>query len=203
MIILTLERPAVNISQVFSNPSVSASFVATIRTTFPETLKPNPLIINTNTDVYLQTTSDNAVFNLTYILSITGNRNSFGYFILNQTSKGIAAPGPILLFNLLKDVVPVHGPAGCMRAGYTVTLGPFPANTIIGFYILVNAWTNNTNPVNTATRSILYSLTTPLITNYDGFKHTSWAMFDDRVVFGFEDGSLGDADYVRYIIPLH
>ncbi len=144
----------------------------------------------------MQTTSDNSVFNLTYILSICGNKNSFGYFIYNQTSKGIAAPGPILLYNLLKDVQPVYGPTGCMNAGYTMTLGPFPANTIIGFYILVNAWTSTTTPVNTATTSILYSMTTSAIKNYDGYKHTSWAMFGDRVVFGFEDSSLGDSDYV-------
>jgi hypothetical protein len=166
-----------------------------IRNVFPERRTPNPLIVNQNTDVFLQLTSDNATVDLTYVLSITGNRNSFGYFIFDPVTRAIAPnPGLVMLYPLLKDVVPSHSPAGCMNPGYTITLGPFPSGTIIGFYILVNAWTNGATPLNLGARA-WYSMTTPSIVNVDGNKHTSWANIDGNIVFGFEDGSMGDRDY--------
>lgn len=174
---------------------LSSQFLTNVRTIFPELRTPNPLLVNQNMNVFLQLTSDNATIDLVYVLSITGNRNSFGYYVYDPVTESIASnPGLVMLYPLLKDVVPSHLPAGCMNPGYTIKLGPFRAGTIIGFAIWVNAWSSGTNALNLNAQK-WYSLTGRNLVNTDSNKHVSWASIDGRAVFGFEDASMGDRDF--------
>jgi hypothetical protein len=180
-------------NRTFVSP-LTTQFLSNVRAIFPELKTPNPLLVNQNMNVFLQLTSENATIDLTYVLSITGNRNSFAYYIFDPVTESIAAPGLIMLYPLLKDVVPAYLPAGCMNPGYTITLGPFRAGTIIGFAIWVNAWSNGNTALNLNAQK-WYSLTGRNVVNTDGNKHVSWASIDGRAVFGFEDASMGDRDF--------
>ncbi len=61
-------------------------------------------------------------------------------------------------------------------------------------FIFRNAWSNGTNPLNLNAQR-WFSLTGRNVVNTDGNKHVSWANIDGRVVFGFEDASMGDRDF--------
>lgn len=77
-----------------------------------------------------------------------------------------------------------------MFAGVTTTVGPFPAGTVIGFWVRADGF----NYPNTADFWVSY--TTDVLTNRDGKRHIAWAKIDSQVVVGFEDlNNLGDKDY--------
>ncbi len=131
------KRPAsAFINQVYNTTFLTNDYMSELRKIFIETQTPNPLLVNKNTNVFVQFLSDNATIDITYVLSITSSRNSFGYFLYNSTTQTYNAnPGLVVIYPLLKDVVPQYGPNGCMYPGYTVTLGPFPAGTILGYVV--------------------------------------------------------------------
>lgn len=183
------------INQVYNNTFLTTDYMAKVREIFIETVPPNPLLLNKNTNVYVQFLSDNATIDITYVLSITSAKNSFGYFEYDSTTRTYKTnPGLVVIYPLLKDVAPIYGPTGCLYAGYTVTLGPFRSGTIIGFFIYVNAWSEGTYTLSSNANK-WFSMTSDVLRNSDGNKHVSWAQVGGRTVFGFEDGSLGDADY--------
>lgn len=186
------------INQVYNSSFLTNDYMTEVRKIFIETKTPNPLLVNKDTNVFVQFLSDNATIEINYILSITSSKNSFGYFLYDantQTYK--SSPGLVVIYPLLKDVVPAYGPVGCMYGGYSVTLGPYPAGTIMGFFIYVNAW-QDTGALNTNAQK-WFSMTSPLansaLRNSDGNKHVSWASVGGKTLFGFEDASMGDADY--------
>jgi hypothetical protein len=183
------------VNKVFNATFLTAQYMTEVRKIFIETVPPNPLLLNPNTNVFIQLLSNNATIDITYVLSITSSKNSFGYFVYDPATLTYKSnPGLAVIYPLLKDVYPVYGPNGCLYPGYTVTLGPFSSGTIIGFFIYVNAWSSSSFSFG-ANPTTWYSMTSSVLKNRDTYKHVSWATVGDKTVVGFEDGSLGDADY--------
>jgi hypothetical protein len=91
---------------------------------------------------------------------------------------------------LKKDLDGANIGTGCLFSGVTVTVGPFPATTIIGFWVRADGYSNPNNADTWA------SYTTDVLTNVDGCRHIAWTKINGQVVIGFEDlRGLGDMDY--------
>ncbi len=81
-----------------------------------------------------------------------------------------------------------------MTAGLTTRIGPFPANTRIGFFMRQDGYQDaSTYRLN---NTIWWSINSTNLVNLDGFRHTSIVSIDGKIIVGFEDFTgMGDQDY--------
>jgi hypothetical protein len=169
--------------------SVPQTTINQANTLFPEGSSPNALLVNPNTDAFivLQTASN---VSFTFILEGAGYRNQFGYFLFDDTTRTVKPnPGYVAVFPDV-SVASSMGSSGCMFAGVTTTVGPFPSGTVIGFWVRADGFNNANSP------DFWVSYTTDVLTNRDGQRHIAWTKIDNRVIVGFEDlNNLGDKDY--------
>ena len=124
---------------------------------------------------------------ITFIHEGAGFRNSFGYFIYTPDN----IPQNISEVELL-PVFPnssYQGSGGGLKTGNTVKIGPFPAGTVVGFWVKANAWNSTTKTVGSGywTHTTLPSLNV----ENDENKKAHVAMFyheeSGKLIMGFED----------------
>lgn len=132
--------------------------------------------------------------NITFITEGAGYRNQFGYFLFNQTT-GLVSTTVVFPDCTFSGQVST----ACMVAGDTVQMPPsnafFPAGLFLGFWVRPDGFNKPGNPIwwSFEDRTVPNS-----IFNVDNkTKHTAWVYLTDynATLFGFEDLSLGDADY--------
>jgi hypothetical protein len=160
--------------------------VENTKSLFPEGKHP---IGATYTDyMAIQFTSAGSM-SITFMWEGAGNRNVFGYFLYDAQNQSIRAnPGYVDIF---PDVT-WNYQGGCMETGTTVNVSrEFKAGDIVGFWIISDGYNGG--------KARYHSIHNRRnLVNQDGKNHTVWtklADFNDIVLIGFEDLSLGDADY--------
>ena len=155
----------------------------------PEGRHPDPSLVNSN--IFVQFNSgDKNNMSVTYLQSVAWNVNRMGYA---KYSNG-AISNPVYAVPATNSYSPSSG--GCLQIGDTWQFGQFRANDMLIFFLDANQNSDNR----------FWSYFGPGIQNprFDrdvcgnpGCTHSAWAYLTeyDLTIFGWEDGSLGDADY--------
>lgn len=151
-----------------------------IQQLLPENGGLNPAFISDATDPNIHLLAE-ADITLTFIDEGAGYKNSFGYFVYDDSDN-------ILYEQTIFSNASEAGGGGSLLPGDTVSLGTFNEGDNIGFWVQANGY-NDPNGYK------YYSLDQY---NPDGLRHI--AIIDDpdnqRLVVGFEDlYNLGDQDY--------
>ena len=130
---------------------------------------------------------EEAHVDITFVHEGAGFKNSFGYFTY------YAEDIPQSIDDI--ELIPVFpnasyaGSGGGLLTGNTVRIGPFPAGTVVGFWVKANAWDSTTQTIG---NGIWTHLTLPhLNVENDETKKQHVAMFwheeSSRLIMGFED----------------
>ena len=155
----------------------------------PEGKHPDASLISPN--VFVQfTANDNNNMSVTFLQSNAGYANRMGYVKIN--SAGTSNPSYAV------QRTNSNSGAGCLSAGDTWQFGQFKADDMLVFFLDANS--------NSAYRYWSYfppgaGLTNPSADvstcGSPGCTHSAWAYLSefDLTIFGWEDQSLGDADY--------
>jgi Domain of unknown function (DUF4114) len=167
--------------------NISETFANRIQASLPDNFSvpqyyPQYLSQGVPSDIHLCEASDVWV---TFFSESSLKKNTLAFYTYNTTNPLTIPP------TSLRIVLPnASQEAGVLRAGNKVYLGKFPANTSIGFALLVDCF--NTGQVNLST-TIFYS--TPQLNrlNIDPFKKQSVLLCDElgARIFGFEETQRG------------
>jgi len=147
---------------------------------FPEGRRPDPSVLANSVDPNLYFTQEGTV-EMTFYHEGAGYRNEVGYIVFNRNTKEIIEE--TILFKDLSFYWP-----GCHESGDTVTFGPFPAGTAVGFFIRANGYNGGNRKYYSHDDS----------QNPDNKRHvgTIWHSNSETLLVGFEDlFNLGDHDY--------
>ena len=153
----------------------------------PDTKHPDSSLISPNVYVYFTENSNNNM-SVTFLQSVAGYTNRMGYA---KYANG-ATSNPVYAIAKTNS----NSGSGCMLAGDTWQFGQFVADDMLVFFLDSNSNSNNR----------YWSYFGPGITNPSadistcgspGCTHSAWAYLSDYdlTIFGWEDQSLGDADY--------
>jgi len=154
---------------------------------FPEGAHPDPSMVRSDIFVYFTQKSNLSV---TYISSKAGNTNRMGLAFYRPASKTVTNIGSVF------ERTNSDSNGKCWTIGDTLKFGEFLKDDLVTFYL--------DGLRDTSKRYYSYIVADTPLTNPDtnvcgslGCVHSAWAYLtqQDVTVFGFEDLSLGDADY--------
>ncbi len=111
---------------------------------------------------------------VTFIMETATWTNQLGYFLTDASNTAVNSP-TLFWRNIKPD---------CLKARDTVVLGPFPAGTYLGFYLIANGDCGGTKKLYSAP-SLNANGHVATVAFYDGTR--------EEVTFGYEDG--GGDDY--------
>jgi len=177
--------PATSQAQGLCESSLPADihYNSLVDTLFPEGGDINPSYVTDTASPNLLGLSPSTLVSITFMGSVTSyTHNRLGYFLFDS-SNTIVDSGAV-----------VFADASTTAAGTTVTVGPFPANSNLGFYIDVNG----DSPPN----HVFYSLQN---LNSDDTRHFAAAFIPStsNIAFGVEDLlNGGDTDYNDMVFAL-
>lgn len=160
-----------------ANLPAGISYNSIVESLFPEGTLINPSYVTETANPNLLGVSPTTTVAVTFLGYVSGNQhNRLGYYLFDNTNT-ITDAGAVI-FN----------DASTTSAGQTTVIGPFPANSNIGFYLDVNG---SFNP-----DLVFYSL---INLNVDSVRHFAAATIPDSggaIAFGAEDLlNGGDRDY--------
>lgn len=176
-------KSACNIPSASLPPNLASATAAL----FPEGGNPDPSMIRSDIFVYFTQKSNLSV---TYISSIAGNTNRMGLTYYRPATKTVSNIGSVF------ERTNSESNGKCWTIGDTLKFGEFLKDDLVVFYL--------DGSRDTSKRFYSYLLADTPLTNPDtskcgslGCVHSAWAYLtsQDVTVFGFEDLSLGDADY--------
>lgn len=185
---LATYQPSPSIVSKQCNLNIPSSLVTDLAPIFPSGKTPNAALLGPS--IYATINQPKTNITVTYLLVGAGYTNQIGYF---NYSFATGERGP---YNLIFPRVNNNN-GGCLKRGDTFTVGPFNSGEVIGFFLFSNGY-------GSSTKTTYHSfIDPPSLTNPDascapnGCKHTAWVEMSDYnlKVFGFEDQSMGDADY--------
>ena len=111
-----------------------------IHALFPESQEVAPRLLDFRVDPNLQLFRE-AEIRVTFIDEGASYRNSFGYFLYQDTDgDGLVAEEEISRRELLFPNASKEGSGGELKPGDTVSLGRFPQGTRLGFYLVANGF---------------------------------------------------------------
>lgn len=127
---------------------------------------------------------------VTFVMEGAGYKNKFGYMTLDPEKLAAGAPKNecIIDFVTVWENASALNSGGDLVNGDTVSLGWFPAGTVIGWWLQSNGY-------NDPNRFYFYSVDE---WNGDGFRHVAIGAdpYSGKICVGFEDlWNLGDEDY--------
>ncbi len=159
-----------------NNLPADINYKSIVNTLFPEGGDINPSYVTDTASPNLMGLSPTTTVAVTFLGSVTANsHNRLGYFLFNS-SNAIVDSGSVIFSD-----------ASTSSAGSTVSVGPFPANSNLGFYLDVNG---SFSPA-----YVFYSLQN---LNTDDTRHFAAAFIpsSSNIAFGVEDMLHGgDTDY--------
>jgi hypothetical protein len=169
---------------------VTAGFKVDIGTSLPENHSVaiyNPQFI---ADIRLETISLSASSDvwISFLNTNSSGHHALGYYTYPTDAPLATAPAnadiKIIFANAAKT-----GSGGSLSAGDKVWIGNFPANTSIGFVIIVNGWDNANNKVGIGNWRIFSNSAFNPETNADLRKHfvSLYDTTSNRIVLGFEE----------------
>lgn len=169
--------------------SLPASINSAINTLLPEGKHPDSSLISANIFVVF-TEGNNNNMSVTYLQSVAGWANRMGYAKYNAQTQKTTNPSYAI------QKTNTNSGSGCLVAGDTWRFGPFVGDDMLVFFLDANSNDN----------ARYWSYFAPGITNPSsdistcgspGCVHSAWAYLTDYdlTIFGWEDQSLGDADY--------
>lgn len=170
--------------------TLPSTVTATIDELFPETKHPDPSVINPNVFVYFGDGSAPNNMTITFLQSTSGGTNRLGYATYSEFSETVSNP-----VYAIQRTDPLWG-AHCLKTGDSWQFGPFYAGQTLVFFL--------DRGMDAGAR--FWSYFAPGLVNsqddiyacgYPGCIHSAVAYLVDYdlTIFGWEDGSLGDADY--------
>ena len=131
--------------------------------------------------------AETASIKVTFVHEGAGFRNSFGYF--TYTADNVPQKASDVNLIPIFPNASYEGSGGGLKTGNTVTIGPFPAGTIVGFWVKSNAWDSTTQTIGNGYWT-LFSLN-HLNPESTAEKRQHIAMFfheeSQKLVMGFED----------------
>lgn len=141
------------------------------------------------TTVYLE---EEAEVTITFVSEGAGYTNVLGYYYYDADNP----PASVDDLDNLTVIFPnasAAGSGGNLTPGNTMSLGTFPANTVIGYFLLSNGWNNG--EITTG----LYQIYSNTEFNTDGFQQ-SLLLYDiecAKIILAFEDIEIsgGDKDF--------
>lgn len=169
--------------------NLPSTLTSTVNTLFPEGAHPDPALLRP--DVYAVFTQSGSNISFTYVSTGAGYTNRMGYAIYDPNTH-TAAQGQYVF-----PKINTNSGYGCLTQGDTYKFGPFASGQIMIFFL------DPDSSDSTRYWSYIDSSNPPFrnpdtgTCSPDGCVHSSWAYLtnEDITVFGFEDLSLGDADY--------
>lgn len=179
------------------------SLIADLQVTLPEThnaLTEHPeYFLNTNKEIVL---SEDAQVSVTFISEGAGWKNTFGYYYYNLANPPATADDLRSSMMVIFPNASAQGSGGGLIAGDKIyQLGTFPAGTVIGYFMLANAW-NGTQ----ITNGLYTHYSIPEFNQNQTQQHI--LMYDyncDAILMGFEDVLLpgGDKDFNDLIFKMN
>lgn len=174
--------------EIFS-VELSDDFVLEVLDLFPEKQEIDPewISYDVNPNIYLY---QEASVIVTFIDEGAGYQNTFGYFLFEDADEnGLISEDEIYEEGVIFENSSKFGSGGDLVLGDSVKVGPFPAHTHIGFYLVADGYTDE--PKET------YYTVDEL--NPDGDRHLAMVGLSDyeNIALGIEDLPLatGDRDF--------
>jgi hypothetical protein len=161
---------------------------------FREGNTPHPALVSLQTPTSIKLTATSNI-SITFITQTSNFRNQLGYFIFNEGTQNLDTPPGLTLIwpDVTRNNINVT-PKGCMVAGLTTRIGPFPSGTRVGFFMRQDGYLDASNY--RLNNTIWWSINSTNLVNLDGFRHTSIVSIDGKIIVGFEDFTgMGDQDY--------
>lgn len=180
--------------------NLPATLDPTIRQLFPEGAHPDPVMVRP--DVYVTVTQDNTNISFTYISSVCGYVNRLGFARYNKNTHSMIPGSTAFVWPRINN-----SNGGCLLIGDTFKFGTFNNGDVVMFFLdpQRNAsdrfWSYIDDPWFVNPESTLADIRVTQLAGKcgctSGYIHGTWAYLvaEDITVFGFEDSSLGDADY--------
>ncbi len=118
------------------------SLLSDLSLTLPEGLNaPNAhpeYFLNENTEIVL---SEDAEVSVTFIAEKAGWRNTFGYYFYEENNPPASPDDLLSSMTVIFPNASAQGSGGGLISGDNIyQLGTFPAGTVIGYFMLANAW---------------------------------------------------------------
>lgn len=146
---------------------------------------------NENREIVL---SEPAQISVTFISEGAGFKNSFGYYFYHQDNPPTTAADLQSSMTVIFPNASAHGSGGALLPGDKIyQLGTFPAGTVIGYFMLANAWNGQE-----VTNGLYTHYTIPAFNQGEFQQHI--LMYDyncSDVIMAFEDVKIsgGDKDF--------
>jgi len=150
----------------------------------------NPLLFSDTVQKNIVLTKESNVY-VTFIDEATSSKNTLCWYAYNKLqppSKVEDINGNVLFPNISKV-----GEGGLLELGYTVQLGSgkFPAGTVIGFFLIANAWRDGTIDYDNYTHYTNYNFNIEGKQHHILFKNS----YSHYVIMGFEDNIKPPPDF--------
>lgn len=132
--------------------------------------------------------NDSADIWVTFVHEGAGYNNVLGFYTYQKGNEP-ATPADITNLTIIFPNVSYSGSGGTLSSGAKVHIGSFPANTVIGYFIIANGYNSSTGGFYNG-RNIFYS-NTNLNPETDATKKQHMVMLNDEdrnlLILGFED----------------
>lgn len=155
--------------------------------------------LNDNKEIVL---TEEAMVSVTFISEGAGFKNSFGYYTYNQNNPPATAADLQSSMMIIFPNASAQGSGGGLVAGDEIyQLGVYPAGTVVGYFMLANAWNGSE-----ITEGLYTHYTIPEFNENQTQQHL--LMYDSNcnsVLMGFEDILLpsGDKDFNDLIFKMN
>jgi len=171
------------------------------------TLPPGVNAMNAHPDYFLNDNleivlSEDAQISVTFIAEGAGFKNSFGYYFYDQSNPPASPEDLLTSMTIIFPNASAQGSGGSLISGDEIyQLGTFPAGTVIGYFMLANAW-NGTQ----ITEGLYTHYSIPEFNQNQAQQHI--LMYDyncSNVLMTFEDIALphGDKDFNDLIFQMN
>ncbi|MEI7811688.1 MAG: choice-of-anchor A family protein [Ignavibacteria bacterium] len=165
---------------------ITPDLLSRIYTTLPEYIAVNPAYIATSTEPDIVLLKESDVY-VTFISEGAGYRSALGFYTYTVGNTPVKASDIGNTMTIIFPNVSAVGSGGGLNPGDKVKIGRFPANTIIGWFVLTNGW-NGTSITDGIARLFSDTQFNPE-TDPNLRRHN--VLFNDqgtgKVILGFED----------------
>lgn len=120
---------------------ITTAFLNDITSSLPETQDvgvhhPNYISDTVETNIIIE---DSSEVYITFVHEGAANKNSIGYYTYIDGNPP-ATPNDITTHNIIFPNLSFAGSGGGLQAGDKILLDTFPANTVLGFFLIANGW---------------------------------------------------------------
>jgi len=155
--------------------------------------------LNENMEIVL---TEEAMVSVTFIFEGAGFKNSFGYYTYNQNNPPATAADIQSSMMIIFPNASAQGSGGGLVSGDEIyQLGVYPAGTVVGYFMLANAWNGSE-----ITEGLYTHYTIPEFNENQSQQHL--LMYDancNSVLMGFEDVLIpsGDKDFNDLVFKMN